>query len=102
MPGMFIPCMFMPCIDWSVSAAAGAANATGAAAERNIHSSGFMARLPKRPDRHDTHHSRGHVVEVVAVERPVSGRVGGQVKGHLAAGRDVHRMLARGVIAMAG
>jgi hypothetical protein len=41
-----------------------------------------------------------HVVEQVAVERPVTDRIGGQVERHLAARLDLHAMLARGVIAM--
>ena len=32
-------------------------------------------------------------ISMMAVEGPVPGRVGGQVEGHLAAGRDVDRVL---------
>src|SRR3546814_5345628 len=43
-----------------------------------------------------------HVVEHVAVERPVTDRVGGDVEGDLAARQHVHRVLARCIFAMAG
>ena len=43
-----------------------------------------------------------HVVEHVAVERPVADRVGGEIEGRGAARLDVHRVLARRIIAMHG
>ena len=48
----------------------------------------------QRPDADDAHHAGVHVVEQVAVERPVAGRVGGQVEVDVAAGQDAHRVLA--------
>ena len=54
-----------------------------------------MPRSIERPDRDDPHHAGMHVVEQVAVERPVAGRVGGQVEVDVAAGQDPHRVLER-------
>ena len=46
-------------------------------------------------DGHDAHHPRVHVHQHMAVERPVADRVGREIEADLAAGQDVHRMLAR-------
>src|SRR3546814_4191070 len=55
-----------------------------------------------RPDRDDAHHPGMHVIKHMAVEGPVADRVGGDVKTHFAARRDVDRMLARRIFAMPG
>ena len=43
-----------------------------------------------------------HVIEHVAVKRPVADRIRGEVERRCAARLDIHRMLARRVIAMPG
>src|SRR3546814_9389652 len=48
-----------------------------------------------RTHAHDAHHPGVHVIEKMAMKRPVAERVGGEVEGRDPARLDDHRMLAR-------
>src|SRR3546814_12421536 len=56
----------------------------------------------QRTDLYHAHHAREHVVEQVAVERPVARRIGREIPGNRSARHDVHRMLARRELPMPG
>src|SRR3546814_6327992 len=58
-------------------------------------------RASLRANAYDAHHSGVHMVEKVAVERPIAERVGGEIEGRDPARLDQHRMLARRAIALA-
>src|SRR3546814_4307039 len=53
-----------------------------------------------RTDADDAHHPRVHVIEKVAMERPVAERVGCEIKARSPARLDEHRMLARRAVAL--
>src|SRR3546814_9542875 len=58
-------------------------------------------RASLRANAYDAHHSGVHMVEKVAVERPIAERVGGEIEGRDPARLDQHRMLARPALALA-
>src|SRR3546814_4809339 len=59
-------------------------------------------RLSLRSHAHDPHHAGLHVIEQMAVERPIADRISGKIPSHLTARLDDYRLFARSVITMAG